>query len=185
MSRSQAICYFILALIVVLALLVLLGIFNIGLMLVVLFALVMVLGLVKSTWPGLFGFLKKPAQEPAYQLSHRGSALSPPSHYSPNLILVADNLPSVEQVTVDRPVFTLGRDAGCNFCISNMSDISRVHATIRYDAKSSTSYIVDNNSHNGTFVNGTRLVPDKPKRLGNGDYIQIGTIRFTAQIAHY
>ena len=183
MSRSQAICFFILAALIALGVLVLLGIYHIWLMLLALLLLVTVLGLIKRFRPGLFEVLKRP--QPPCELQTGGSSLSPTNQYSPNLILVADNLPSVNQITIDRPVFTLGRDAGCNCCIANVPDISRVHATIRYDAKVTASYIVDNNSHNGTFVNGVRLTAGKPKRISNGDYIQLGTVRFTAQIAHY
>ena len=43
--------------------------------------------------------------------------------------------------------------------------------------------IVDNNSANGTFLNGHRLVPQQPRILRDGDDIRLGhlTMRVTFQ----
>lgn len=184
MSRKQAICYLVILSVLILAALVLLGIFQVWLMLLAILLLVTAAGLLLRYKPQLFSALKKPPKQSAASLSPGGV---PPhkTDYVPNLILVAGNLPSAGQITVNKPVFTMGRDAGCDFCITSAPDISRVHVTIRYDRKTAASYIVDNNSHNGTYVNGKKLAPGKPKRINNGDFIQLGTVRFTAQVAHY
>lgn len=184
MSRRQAICYLVIICVITLALLVLLAIIHPLLMLTGVLVLIIAVGLLKKYRPQVFSVFHKPTQDLLPVV--RGSSLTQQgTRYSPNLIMVASNLPSIGQIVIDEPVFSLGRDAGCNFCITNAPDISRVHATLRYDSKSSASYIVDNNSHNGTFVNGTKLTPGKPKRISNGDVIQLGTIRFIAQVAHY
>lgn len=183
MSRRQAICYLLILFVFTLAIMVLLAIYHVWLMLFAVLGLVIAVGLLLKTRPQFFEVLQKPQKNTDVLLS--GSSLSPKPQYTPNLILVASNLTSIVQIVIDKPVFTLGRDAGCNFCITDAPDVSRVHATLRYDGKTAASYIVDNNSHNGTYVNGMKLAPGKPKRISNGDFIQLGTIRFTAQIAHY
>ncbi len=50
--------------------------------------------------------------------------------------------------------------------------MSRVHCTIRLDGKFFT--LVDNNSSNGTHVNGTRLRANDPVQLRDGDEIVMG-----------
>ncbi len=184
MSRRQAICYLIIICVITLAILVLLTMIHPLAMLTGVLALIIAAGLLKKYRPQVFSVLHKPTRVPPPVVC--GSSLTQQgTRYSPNLIMVASNLPSIGQIVIDKPVFSMGRDVGCNFCIANVPDISRVHATLRYDSKSSVSYIVDNNSHNGTFVNGMKLTPGKPKRINNGDVIQLGTIRFIAQVAHY
>lgn len=165
-----------------LAVLVLLAIFQPLLMLVGVLLLVVIIGLLWKLRPKLFDWLRKPQATGA---GSKGGAQPVEKKYAPNLVLVAENVASGKQITVDQPVFTIGRDAGCNYCIANAADISRVHATFRYDGKGTAWYIKDNNSHNGTYVNGVKLVSGVPKRVNNGDFIQLGTIRFTAQLAHY
>jgi hypothetical protein len=184
MSRKQAICYLVILCVLVMALLVLLAIYNIGLMLLAVLLLVIGMGILKKTCPQLFAIFQKPDKKSAIDHFVQNSSVHR-RQYVPNLILVANNLTSVGQVVVDKPVFTIGRDGGCDFSLAGAPDISRVHATIRYDEKTAASYIVDNNSHNGTFVNGVKLPPGKQKRINNGDLLQLGTIRFTAQVAHY
>lgn len=184
MSRRQAICYVVIAGVVTLALLVLLAIYYVWLMLFAVLLLVTILVIVLHFWPHFFDILRRPPKPDMMALLGK-SAARPAPQYTPNLILVADNLVSAEQIAIDKPVFKLGRGEQCDYRVAGVSEVSRVHATIRYDAKTAASYITDNNSHNGTFVNGIKLTPDKPTRVSDGDYIQLGTLRFTAQIAHY
>ena len=183
MSRRQAICYLVILSVPALALLVCLAIYQPLVMLAFLFLMVLGLGVLKKFRPQFFAVLRKPAKQ---SVSMPGPERTPAKPaYTPNLILVAGNLSSVDQILIDRPLFTLGRDPACNFSVPDAADISRFHASIRYDEKTAASYITDTNSNNGTYVNGDRLTPEKPRRLRNGDYIQLGTLRFTAQVAHY
>ncbi len=184
MSRKQAICYLVILGVLTAAVLVLLAIYHVWLMLFAVLLVVTAVGLVMKLRPGVVDVLRRPAKPDIAELFSRQPE-SRTAQYMPNLILVTDNLSSVRQIVVDKPVFTLGRGAGCDFCMADAWDISRVHATISYDKKTAASYIADNGSQNGTFVNGVKLTPDKPKRIQNGDYVQLGTIRFTAQSAHY
>lgn len=184
MSRRQAICYAVIAGVVTLVLLTLLAIYYVWLMLFAVLFLVTLLAVLLHFWPHFFDVLRRPPKPDVMALL-AGTAVRPEPRYTPNLILVAENLASAEQIAIDKPFFKLGRSAECDYCVVGVSEISRVHAIILYDAKTAASYIKDNNSHNGTFVNGIKLMPDKPMRVSDGDYIQLGTLRFTAQTAHY
>ncbi len=53
--------------------------------------------------------------------------------------------------------------------------VSRVHATIR--RVGANVEVEDNNSANGTFVNGYSLMPNQPHPLKNGDEIRLGGLR--------
>jgi DNA-binding winged helix-turn-helix (wHTH) protein len=68
----------------------------------------------------------------------------------------------------------LGRDRNASVRIDD-STISRRHARIRIAGKGAT--IEDLGSKNGTFVQGKKI--EKPRRLSDGDPIQIGSIVLT------
>lgn len=64
-----------------------------------------------------------------------------------------------------------GRDPSCQICITNDPMISRIHALAQW---SGTEWMIaDNNSSNGTFLNGNRIFA--PTRLRAGDNLQIGS----------
>ncbi len=67
---------------------------------------------------------------------------------------------------------TVGRDPKCNIVIDNKL-VSRHHATIQ--KIKDDFYIKDEESTNGTFVNGTRIEKDKFMKINSGDKIAIGT----------
>ena len=67
---------------------------------------------------------------------------------------------------------TVGRDPKCNIVIENKM-VSRHHATIQ--KIKDDFYIKDEDSTNGTFVNGIRLEKDKFMKINPGDKISIGT----------
>ncbi len=56
--------------------------------------------------------------------------------------------------------------------VLNSLEVSRFHALI--DQHSSGLVVIDQNSSNGTFVNGTLVVGNNPTVLANGDSLQIG-----------
>jgi len=66
---------------------------------------------------------------------------------------------------------TIGRSPDCNIVIDNKL-VSREHAFIQ---KIKDDYFLkDNNSTNGTFLNGSRIPSDKFIRLNSGDKITVG-----------
>jgi len=70
--------------------------------------------------------------------------------------------------------------------IPNDNVISRPHARIYWDPTYATYTIIDENSRNGTFINGSPLTPGVPYQLVNGDLLQLGKsnlVQFTVKIA--
>ncbi len=60
--------------------------------------------------------------------------------------------------------------------------VSRRHALIRPGEQ--MLYLIDQNSTNGTWVNGQRLLPGRDFPLADGDTIELGALRLTLRIAH-
>ncbi len=74
------------------------------------------------------------------------------------------------EVPLDGHSLTIGRDDSAELVI-NDSGLSRLHASIHREAEA--VWIVDENSTNGTHVNG-RSVPLDGMMLGDGDEISLG-----------
>ncbi|MDX2140554.1 MAG: FHA domain-containing protein [Chloroflexota bacterium] len=52
--------------------------------------------------------------------------------------------------------------------------VSRMHASLHYDAHHSTLNITDMNTVNGTYLNGTKLLPNEVRVLRDGDEVRFG-----------
>lgn len=74
----------------------------------------------------------------------------------------------------------IGRGSGADVRIPHLT-VSEVHATVRLDADGYG--IVDDDSTNGTRVNGTKLTSGRKKRLQDGDRIEIGAYELTFHAA--
>ena len=61
--------------------------------------------------------------------------------------------------------------------------VSRSHATLQIDG--SKVFIIDNNSTNGTTVNGMRIKANEPVPLNPGDQVAVGNQDITREIAAY
>ena len=70
----------------------------------------------------------------------------------------------------------IGRDRSCEVALPLDVSASRRHATIQY--RENRPELVDHNSSNGTYINGTRLAPEMPHPVRPGDEIEIGATRF-------
>jgi pSer/pThr/pTyr-binding forkhead associated (FHA) protein len=60
--------------------------------------------------------------------------------------------------------------------------VSRRHALIRPGERN--LYLIDQNSTNGTWVNGQRLMPGRDFPLSDGDIIELGALHMTLRIVH-
>jgi hypothetical protein len=67
----------------------------------------------------------------------------------------------------------VGRARNCDVVLRD-SSISKLHAHFRRSG--ARLELIDNDSKNGTWVNGTRLRPEKPTSLAVGDTIQFGSL---------
>lgn len=82
-----------------------------------------------------------------------------------------------ETIEVSRYPFTLGRLTGsCDYVIVGNQYVSKRHATIVL--RGGKTYLRDNGSANGTFIEGRRLRPDTDAELPSGACFQIGNEDF-------
>lgn len=192
MSRKQALGFLALGTVLLGVLLFFLAVYTDPLIvLTVILAVVLSLGLLMRLKPELFSALRKPPKEDPYRAALSAVSTSAPAsrgeaRFTPHMILVSVDGMSGGQIVIDKPEFTLGRARGCDYTFPPpCPEISRVHMIVRYDGATGTSFLIDNDSPNGTLLNGKRLASGRPYPLANGDMIQAGTLRFTAQMAHY
>ena len=84
---------------------------------------------------------------------------------------------SGEAVTIDKNKFTFGRHLGCDCMLAHLT-VSRVHF---YSELNGGKYLlVDENSGNGTFVNGRQV---SWVELKNGDKVQAGPFVFLVELS--
>ena len=60
--------------------------------------------------------------------------------------------------------------------------VSRRHALVR--PGDHLLYLIDQNSTNGTWVNGQRLSPGRDFPMSDGDVVELGALRMTLRIVH-
>ena len=85
---------------------------------------------------------------------------------------------SGETVNVTSPEFKIGRNrATVDYCVADNTAVGRVHALVV--SKNGNTYLKDNNSTNGTFVNNVRVKSGSETLLANGDKITLGDEEFT------
>ena len=79
----------------------------------------------------------------------------------------------------DQPRITLGRAASADVPLPHPS-VSAVHATIQVEG---TSYVLtDEGSTNGTRIDGVKLPPMRPKRLADGNLLQLGAFAVRVEL---
>jgi pSer/pThr/pTyr-binding forkhead associated (FHA) protein len=100
------------------------------------------------------------------------------------VVRTAEGQPLSEELAYgfEQARIVIGRGASADVRIPHLT-VSEVHATVRLDSDGYA--ITDNDSTNGTRVNGTRLPGQRRKRLHDGDRIDIGayTLSFHAGVA--
>lgn len=83
-----------------------------------------------------------------------------------------------ERIALREGEFKLGRsDTMCDYVIRGNSIVGRFHARIVNNG--TECLLIDNNSLNGTFVNGIRLEPEQGTILKNEDKVQLANEIFT------
>jgi FHA domain len=87
-------------------------------------------------------------------------------------IKIQTNLPHTDQLYInDHLRWLIGRSRYCAVVIPD-ARISRYHAIIGYDIHQNF-YVMDAGSHNGTFLNQSRLPPLQRYRLSDGDLVAL------------
>jgi pSer/pThr/pTyr-binding forkhead associated (FHA) protein len=94
------------------------------------------------------------------------------------VICSAEGQPPSEEIAYgfEQARIVIGRGAGADVRIPHLT-VSDTHATVRFEADAYA--ILDNDSTNGTQVNGVRVVSGRAKRLHDGDRIDIGAYALT------
>ncbi len=109
-------------------------------------------------------------------------AMEPESRQSAVVLFVAGHSETPITISVQQPV-SFGRSADLpaksyvDLSRFNAIDngVSRIHMTLH--SKDGAFYVEDNNSVNGTYLNGDPLKPHQQKQLGNSDEIRLGQLR--------
>ncbi len=82
-----------------------------------------------------------------------------------------------ERIPVNTADFTVGRERSrVDYCIGGNTNISREHA--RFVVRNGHTYIIDNKTANGTFVNGIKARPGQEIELRSGDKIMLADETF-------
>lgn len=82
-----------------------------------------------------------------------------------------------ERILISGPEFKIGKERSqVNYFIGDNTAISRIHAKIV--AKNGSYFVVDANSTNHTFVNGTMIQPNNEIAVVNGDIIKLANEDF-------
>lgn len=80
-------------------------------------------------------------------------------------------------VEIHKNTFTLGRTrGGADVVVSDSRNIGRIHAVLRVDSGSEKIYIRDEDSANGTFLNGIRLGKGTEMELSSRDEIKLSDV---------
>ena len=88
------------------------------------------------------------------------------------MIVVSGGIPG-SMILLSEHGTTLGRSAENTFQFEDIT-VSRRHAMVAIEADGCVT-ITDQGSSNGTLVNGKRIAAEHPRRLDDGDRIQLGT----------
>lgn len=103
-----------------------------------------------------------------------GNDKQPVTHNVTKLIPVGGNKSS--GLLIPDGTTRVGRTLSkCDYCLSG-SGISRLHAELKRTPDG--IYLTDKDSTNGTYVNGTRLVPGMPRLLKKGDQVSFAGTEF-------
>jgi hypothetical protein len=121
-----------------------------------------------------------PVGTPAAPLA--GHAQGQPFEGSPGTGLSRATLSGSSGVYTVMPGFEMrvGRDASQCQIVLNEGRVSSVHATLKME--SGLFYVRDDQSNNGTFVNGVRLAPGVWTPISSGSVLQLGPIDLTVQL---
>lgn len=84
--------------------------------------------------------------------------------------------PNTLAAGLDSPV-TIGRSRRCDVRVENDS-VSKVHGSVVFDAPSGEYFLIDENSRNGTRINGEPLTPGVPSAVWSGAHVAFGDAVF-------
>ena len=84
---------------------------------------------------------------------------------------------SFDRTDINKPVFRIGKERSYVDCfVANNNAVSRIHADII--TRNNCYFVKDENSTNGTYVNGNRLSPNEEVQVFDGDIITFANEEF-------
>lgn len=102
---------------------------------------------------------------------------NPEKVISPHLIRSKNN----EQIPINKPVFRVGKERSyVDYFVGDNTAISRSHAN--FITRDGEYFVVDTNSTNHTFVNGTMIQSNVETRINHGDIIRLANEDFEFRI---
>lgn len=88
---------------------------------------------------------------------------------------------SFDRMDINKPVFRIGKERSyVDYFVADNNAISRIHADII--TKNNSFFVKDENSTNGTYVNGNRLSPNEEVQVFDGDIITFANEEFEFHI---
>ena len=120
---------------------------------------------------------KKPEAAPASSMPEQKTDAPKPQAPVPYLLRISTN----EKIYINKPEFAIGRSATkADYTVTDNSDVSRIHCII--ERKNGVSYIKDNQSTNGTYVNGKNIAGQENVFLTNNAKVSLGDEEFVYHI---
>ena len=120
---------------------------------------------------------KKPETAPVPPMPEQKTDAPKPQAPVPYLLRTATN----EKIYINKPEFAIGRSATkADYTVTDNSDVSRIHCII--ERKNGVSYIKDNQSTNGTYVNGKNIAGQENVFLTNNTKVSLGDEEFVYHI---
>ncbi len=77
-----------------------------------------------------------------------------------------------EKIILLKDSFTIGKDIGCDYCITDNNAVSRIHAEILN--KNNMYFVCDNNSTNKTYINEQILFPQSETKINHAERLKLG-----------
>ena len=84
---------------------------------------------------------------------------------------------SFDRTDINKPVFRIGKERSyVDYFVADNNAVSRIHADII--TKNNCCFVKDENSTNGTYVNGSRINPNEEVQIFDGDIITFANDEF-------
>ena len=92
---------------------------------------------------------------------------------------VLTRIKTKENIYVDKEEFTIGKSKSADYTIDNNTAVSRLHITLY--TRNNDYYVKDNNSTNGTFIDGTQIEPETEVQLKSGQILKLADEEISIQ----
>lgn len=131
----------------------------------------------KGFFTGLFS--QKPKKEAELVPGIQGGETSVLEDvFAPTIVFVGVKTKEPVELVIDKAEYLLGKNSeAVDGALAFNGAISRVHCKIV--CEDGQNQLIDLDSANGTFVNGTKLTPNTPVAIDVGDTIQLANSNFT------